>query len=248
MRKLSIIAYIVAGSGLVSLPVHAQSDLLNLGKNVLGGVTGGSTGGASNSGSGLSSDQIVRGLKEALQVGTNRTVERLGKTDGYLKDAAAHIPLPGVLAKAGPALKLAGEYGLVDDLETRINRAAEVAAPKARAIVTGAINKMSIQDAKGILQGPQDAATQYFKRETTNDLTAAIKPIVQKSLSDVGAVKVYQSVAGRLGGLTDGFDLDNYVTGKTLDGVFHYLAAEEADIRRDPAKRTTEILKTVFAR
>jgi hypothetical protein len=250
MRKptLFVLALLSAGAVAHSARAQSQNELLNMGKSALGGMLGSQNQSSSPKASGsLSTDQIVRGLKEALQVGTNKTVDRLGRTDGYFKDAAAHIPLPGMLAKAGPVLKLAGEYGLMDDLETRINRAAEAAAPKARAIVVGAINRMSFQDARGILEGPQDSATQYFKRETTAELTTAMKPVIQKSLSDVGAVKLYQSVSGRLGGLTDGFNLDNYVTGKALDGVFHYLAAEEAEIRRDPAKRTTQILKTVFA-
>jgi hypothetical protein len=203
-------------------------------------------------------------LREALRVATQRTVSRVGKPDGYLKDPAIHIPLPGYLETAKKGLGAVGASGPLDDLELRMNRAAEAAAPKALNIFSDAIAKMTVSDAKGIVTGPNDAATQYFKRTTTSPLTQAFRPIVDRSLADAGAVQAYHAAAdkvasggslGALGGALGqggqgaaGFDFNGFVVDKALAGLFHYVGQEEAAIRTNPAARSTELLKQVFGR
>jgi hypothetical protein len=233
----------------------AQGSLLDAGKSLLNNAAPNATpnatsGGASKSGAGLSASEIAGGLKDALRVGTERTVAKLGKPDGFLKDQDVHIPLPGALGQAQSMLKSVGAGGLTEDLETRINRAAEDAAPKARDIFVKAVQAMSIQDAQGLLNGPKDAATQYFKRETTQPLTTAMRPVIDKSLADAGAVKALDGVKSKVAGLPMGsavnLDLTGYVLEKALAGLFLYIAREEAAIRDNPAQRSTELLKKVF--
>ena len=142
---------------------------------------------------------------------------------------------------------------MLDDLQLKMNRAAEQAAPKALNIFVDAASKMSITDARAILSGPQDAATQYFKRTTTDSLTKSFRPIVDGTLSQVGAVKAFNGVKSQASSLPFGagqeassFNLTDFTVGKALDGLFHYLASEEAAIRSNPAARTTDLLKKVF--
>ena len=221
--------------------VFAQAKLLEQGKGLLGAAGGK-----------LSSDDIGGGLKEALSVGAKAVVGRLGKTDGYNSDAAIRIPLPGPLQKLEGALKAVGAGGLLSDLQTKMNRGAEQAAPKALDIFIDAISKMSITDDQGILSGPQDAATQYFRRTTSDSLTSAFKPAIDGSLSGVGAVEAFTSVQAKASALpmagksVASFNLADFTVGKALDGVFHYLGKEEAAIRTNPAARTTAVLKKVF--
>ena len=237
-----------------SLPfaAHAQGSLLDQGKGLLGGALGTGSGGTASGAAGLSQSEIGGGLKEALSVASRRVVGQLGKSDGYFADPAIRIPLPGPLQQVAGLMKSAGAGGLLDDLMLKMNRAAEQAAPKALDIFTGAISKMSITDARGILSGPKDSATQYFRRTTSGDLTTAFRPVIDKSLSSVGAVGVFKSVQSQAaavplaGGAVQGFDLTNYTVGKGLDGLFHYLASEEGAIRSNPAARTTDLLKKVF--
>lgn len=237
----------------------AQVNLLEQGQRLLnpgGTVPGlGGTTAPAPSGGGLSQSEIGGGLKEALRLGTERTVSRVGKPGGYMNDPAIRIPLPGSLETVRSALALVGGSGLVDDLQQRMNRAAEQAAPKAAGIFGDAVANMSITDAQQILSGPQDAATQYFKRSTTRPLTRAFTPIVDASLSDVGADKALSAVnqkatavpgAGAFG--ASNFGLTDFVVEKALEGIFHYVAQEEAAIRTNPAARTTDLLKTVFGR
>jgi hypothetical protein len=180
-------------------------------------------------------------------------VGRVGKTDGFFGDPAIRVPLPGPLQQIAGPLRSLGAGGLLDDLQLKINRAVEEAAPKALDIFAGAIGKMSIADARGILSGPKDAATQYFRRTTTTDLTSAFRPVVDRSLSGVGAVAAYKAVESRAsavpmaGGSLSGFNLTDYSVGKGLDGLFHYMAVEEEQIRTNPAARSTDLLKKVFS-
>ena len=232
-------------------PASAQSDLLDAGKNALKSM-GGANPNASNSalGAGLSDGQISSGLKDALRVGTQKAVATVGHPGGFLNDKQVHIPLPGPLAQVKSGLAMVGASGMADDLEQRINKAAETAAPQAAGIFGDAVGRMSIEDARGILTGPQDSATQYFKRTTTPQLTQAMKPIVDQSLSGVGALQSYNALAEKAKTVpfASGVDLDlgSYVVGKTLDGIFFYLARQEADIRTNPAARTTDALRMVF--
>lgn len=205
---------------------------------------------SSSSSSSLSQKQIVKGLREALKVASQRVVHQVGSENGYLKDPAIHIPLPDQLKTVQSLLGKVGLSSLADNVETKLNRAAEQAAPKAKPIIWEAIANMSVQDARDIYQGPSDAATQYFKRVSSNQLRQMISPIAKDSLKDVGALQAYDQLMGEYQSLPFvpdvKADLVSHTTELAMQGIFHYLAREEAAIRQDPAKRTTEILKTVF--
>ncbi len=230
----------------IAAPVLAQGNLLEQGKRMMQG--GGSSG--SSSTSSLSQGQIGDGLREALKVGAERTVGKVSKPGGFLNDSTIRIKPPSMVEKAEPLLKMAGYGNVVDDLETRMNKAAEAAAPKAQAIFVDAISKMTIDDARQILSGPQDAATQYLKKTSSDGLMSAMKPVVESSIADVGALKSYESLLSSAKAIPGAsglnFDLSGYVTQKAMDGLFHYIGVEEAAIRSNPAARTTDLLKTVF--
>lgn len=200
----------------------------------------------------LTTDDIGGGLKEALRVGTETVVANLGQTDGFNLDELIHIPLPNSLSKVQNVLSKVGADSMLTDLELRLNRAAEIATPKAKKLFVTAIQDMTLDDVMGIYNGPDDAATQYFKTKMSPDLIAEMTPVVDDSLADAGAVKTYDSVMARYNAVPFApkvdADLSEYVVGKGMDGIFYYLAKEEAAIRQDPAKRTTDILKRVFAK
>jgi hypothetical protein len=198
----------------------------------------------------LSSDAIGAGLKEALEVGTARVVDTLGRADGFNADPAIHIPLPASLETVQSSLARVGLSGSLDELELGLNRAAEAATPKAKALFVDAIRGLTLEDAMAIYQGPDDAATQYLRRQMAGQLAAQMQPVVAQSLSEVGAVRTYDQAMAQYNALpfvprVDA-DLTNYVVGKGLDGIFLYLAQEEAAIRTNPAKRTTDLLQQVF--
>jgi len=200
---------------------------------------------------GLSNDKIIAGLKEALQVSSGKAVALTGKPDGFLKNEAIKILLPPKLQTVGKGMRMLGMGAQVDDLEVGMNRAAEQATPQAKAIFIAAVKKMSFDDARKILTGSDTAATEYFKRTSSADLTTAFSPIVQRSMERVGVVKQYNNVlASAPGGtaLAGQFDLNKYVLGKTLDGLFLMLGEQEKKIRKDPAAQTTSLLKEVFGR
>jgi len=198
----------------------------------------------------ISADEIAAGLKEALHVGTATVVKQLGQLDGFNADPAVHIPIPENLKSVRSALKKVGMSSYMDDLELRLNRAAEKATPKAKKLFWQAITEMTLDDAKSIFKGPDDAATRYFQSKMSKPLAKAMRPIVDKSLSEVGAVRSYDKLIGKYRSLPFvpdvKADLTNHVIKKGMKGIFHYLAREEAAIRRNPAKRTTELLKRVF--
>lgn len=200
--------------------------------------------------SGLSDSDIASGLVEALKVGTERVVSTLGRTDGFNKSPDVHIPLPGTLDEVKRALQPLGMSAMADDLELRLNRAAEAAVPRAKKLFWDAIEGMTLDDVRSIYNGPKDAATQYFRRQMSAPLAKDMAPIVNDELSQVGAIQSYDSMMGQyrqLPFVPDAkADLTEYVLEKATDGVFLYLAREEAAIRENPAKRTTEILKKVF--
>jgi hypothetical protein len=209
--------------------------------------------GAAAGGSGVGGGEAAAGLKEALAVGTGNAVQTLSKSNGYFGDAAVKILLPPKLQTAADVLKKAGYQKEVDDLILSMNRAAEQAAPKARPIFEDAVKKMTFEDAQKILNGDNTAATDYFKAKTTPQLTEAFKPVVAESMNQVGVTRSYKALTDRYTsmvpfGKMDSMDLDSYVTGKSLDGMFLKVGQEEAKIRTNPAARTTDILKKVFAK
>lgn len=225
----------------------AQTDWLKKGQELLD-----TQGGTDVVGSALSNDQITKGLKQALKVGSRRVMSQLGATGGFSDDPAVHIPLPDSLQTVRSTLDKFGMSSMLDDLDLRINRAAEAAMPKAKRLLVNAISEMSLDDARAILYGPDDAATRYFQRQMTPALKKEMRPVVDASLADVGAIKSFDKVMQRYKNLPFVPDikarLSDHVVEGASDGVFHYLAAEEAAIRQDPTKRTKALLQKVFGR
>jgi hypothetical protein len=203
--------------------------------------------------SALSNSEIIDGLKEALAKGVETSINTLGRTDGFLADDLVRIAMPESLQSVEAMARQAGQGQYVDEFVTTLNRAAEQAVPEAANILGDAIRVMSVTDAKAILNGPDDAATQYFRRVSETKLAERFLPLVQQATSQVGVTSAYKSLMGQAGGLLGGFlspeamDLDQYVTGKAMDGLFTYIAIQEQEIREDPAARTTDILKKVFS-
>ena len=198
---------------------------------------------------GLSEQTIAAGLREALDVGAGRAVDGLGTTDGFLK-SAFHIPLPRELSQARAVAATVGLDGIFEDLEVRLNRAAEAAAPQAKALFVNAIRQLTFRDVMGIYRGPDDAATQYLRRTTESQLRAQMRPIIERSLAQVGAVRVYEDLATRYNRIPLVQPLNADVTGHVLqlagNALFTRLAEEEGAIRREPVKRTTRLLRQVF--
>jgi hypothetical protein len=205
---------------------------------------------AASGDSGITNDEMIQGLKEALKVGTQNAVNTVSKADGYYKNPDIKIPLPEEIESAGKYLRLAGYGSKIDEFDQSMNRAAEQAAPEAKQIFWGAVKKMKFKDAQKILDGPDNAATSYFKDETYARLQNIFKPIVKETMGQVGVTRQFQDINNKLSSipLADkaSVDLDQYVTDKSLDGLFFMLAEEEKKIRQDPAARVTDILKKVF--
>ena len=204
-----------------------------------------------NNTSGLSNSKIVAGLKQALQISTSKAVALTGQPDGFLKNQAIKIILPPKLQAVGRGMRLVGMGSKVDELEVGMNRAAEQATPQAKQIFLAALKKMTFDDARKILTGNDTAATDYFKHTSSADLTTAFAPIVHTSMEHVGVVEQYNRVIQSAPGgstLAKEFDLNQYVVGKALDGLFFELGEEEKKIRKNPAAQTTALLKEVFGR
>ncbi|MGB0867290.1 MAG: DUF4197 domain-containing protein [Granulosicoccaceae bacterium] len=200
---------------------------------------------------GLSNTEISAGLKQALEVSTGAVVSQLGAAGGFANDPKIHIPLPENLRKARDVASKVGLSKPFDQLEDKLNAAAEEATPKAKALFLDAISSMTLEDAKGILGGADDAATQYLKQQMGPSLDKAMQPVVSDALAEVGAVKSYDSLVRSTGSFAQlmpdlNADLNQHVVDAASKGIFSYLAEEEVAIRADPAKRTTELLKRVF--
>ncbi len=198
----------------------------------------------------ISNKDAVDGLKAALDKGTQLAVQRLGTENGFFGNEKLKIPLPDSLKRLESALRLAGMGRQADELVLRMNRAAEAAVPEAKALFVGAIKQMSVQDAKGILSGGTDAATQYFKRTTSGPLEQKFLPLVKKSMEKVKLAEIYDQYAGKAAQLglisKDDVKLEIYITRKGLDGLFAVVAEEEAKIRANPVQETSKILQKVF--
>jgi cell division septum initiation protein DivIVA len=200
----------------------------------------------------LSQSDIIDGLKEALQVGSGNAVQAASRINGYYLNPELKIPLPKSIRKFEDLLRSAGFGATLDTFERSMNRAAEKAAPEARALFAEAIKAMTFSDAKSILKGADDAATRYFEDKTSDRLQTLFKPIVQHAMKAVGVTSSYQSISKRINMLPGAgdfvVDLDAYVTQKAVAGLFVRLAQEEAKIRNEPAARVTELLRKVFGR
>jgi hypothetical protein len=203
-------------------------------------------------GSQLDERTVSAGLKEALRVGTERTVFSTSRMDGYLGNALIRIALPDEYQPVAQTLRTIGLGGQVDSLETAMNRAAEQAAGEAKNIFWNAISQMTLTDALGILNGGQTAATDYFRDRTTHNLRNRFRPIVSQKMGEVGLYQVYNqfmTVYNTLPLLSKpALNLEDYVTDKAMGGLFTVLADEERKIRENPAARTTDLLRQVFGR
>ncbi|MBX7201214.1 MAG: DUF4197 domain-containing protein [Rhodospirillaceae bacterium] len=198
----------------------------------------------------LSGKDASGGLKQALEQGAAKAVDLLGKTDGFLGNPKVKIPLPDSLQQVEGVMRTFGMSKQADELVTTMNRAAEAAVPEAKKLLVGAVKGMSVDDAKGILSGGEDAATQYFKRTTEGPLGEKFLPIVKKAIAKVKLAEKYDQLAGKAAkyGLIKEKDahLDSYVTQKTLDGLYLMIAEEERAIRKDPVSAAGNLAQKVF--
>ena len=232
-----------------------------------------STTGSTSTNSNLDNSTVSSGLKEALKTGVNFAVTQLGANNGYLNNKSAKIPLPNNLSNAETLIRKAGGDKMADDLINSMNTAATKAAPKTAEIFMSAIDKMTLSDAQKILSGGNDAATNYFKANTTESLKKSIAPIIQESMKENQVASyydtvnnVYKSTAGNLvgnssiTGMAKNFGVDSYipgnsnesldefVTSKAIDGLFAMIAQKEAEIRTNPVAQTSSLLKQVFGK
>ena len=239
--KFKILSVVVAIVVVMGFGSHLQAGFEDYVKSAVKALGGGE---------GITNDDIVDGLKEALEIGTRNAVETVSQTDGYFKNPLIRIPLPENVQKFEKLLRATGFSRQVDAFELSMNRAAERAAPEARSIFWDAIKQMTFTDAREILDGADDAATQYFRAKTADRLQTLFKPITHQAMSEVGVTRSYQTLDAKIQTIPFAepmrFDLDQYVTDKALDGLFFMLAEEEKKIRRDPAARVTDLLQKVF--
>ncbi|MBU3737280.1 MAG: DUF4197 domain-containing protein [Methylobacterium sp.] len=199
---------------------------------------------------GLSDKEAVGGLKDALVQASAAAVGKLGIEDGFYKNPQVRIPLPESLKSVEKGMRVLGMGRQADDLVLRMNRAAEAAVPEAKPLLVDAVKHMSVHDAKAILSGPDDAATQYFRKNTAAPLAAKFLPVVQKATADLQLARYYNRFAdaGVKYGLLqkDQADLDAYVTHEALDGLYLMMAEEEKAIRKDPLGASTQLIKKAF--
>lgn len=248
-NKLTLAACIM--TALYISPVSADwgsllNDVATKGKTLL------STDNKTTTSSTLDYATIVSGLKQALDVGARSAIDNVSQPNGYLSNQLIHIAMPPQLQQVSGLMHKFGLGSQADAFEQSMNHAAEKAAPEATNILINAIKNMSIKDATSILNGPDNAATEYFKAQTTEKLTGLFRPTIDASLNQVGTTKYYNDLTGKVAdlplvGKTVNLDLPDYVTEQALNGLFTMIAAEEKKIRDNPAARTTDLLKQVFS-
>lgn len=242
MKTIALVVALLAVSA-------AQADFLDQLRGLIGGKQDAAPATAE-----LSNQEMVQAVLDALAVGVQRAVTELGKSGGYLNDPQVRIPLPEQLQSLDSVLRRVGAGAYADRFVTAMNGAAEQAVPVAKDIFLEAIRDMEVADAQAIVTGPDDAATRYFDARTREALHGAFLPIVRQATEEAQVTAHYKQLADRARSLSGGFlsaetlDIDAYVTGKALDGLFLKLAEEEQRIREDPVARTTELLKRVFGR
>ncbi len=245
MPVLPTLAFAVCLVTVGAAPASAQLDQLLKGLPSVPSMPGAQS-------SGLGDAKIGAALKEALQIGTENAVKLTGTTDGYFGNQAIKILMPERLKKLESGLRMVGYGSEVDAFVLSMNRAAERAAPAAKQIFWDAIGTMTIDDAKKILGGGDTAATEFFKGKTTGELTSAFTPVVDKAMNEVGVTRRYNELLGQAKAIpffrTEDYDLDRYVVGKALDGLFHMVGEQEKKIRTNPTARVTDLLKEVFGK
>ena len=198
----------------------------------------------------ISESDAASGIRAALERGAAAAVRLLGRPDGFLGNPKVRIPLPGFLNDAAKLLKLTGQQGRVDELVNAMNRAAEAAVPEARTLLVDAVRSMSVDDARRIVSGADNAATRFFADKTRTPLTARFLPIVTRATNRVALADKYNAVAGKAAGIgllnSKDANIQQYVTGKALDGLYLTIGEEERKIRRDPIGTGSAILQKVF--
>ncbi len=198
----------------------------------------------------LSEGEASQGLKLALEKGANAAISLLGRTDGFLGNPKVRIPLPGFLESASKILKTMGQGKKIDELVTSMNRAAETAVPMAKDLLVGAVKNMSVRDAKNILTGGDTSVTTFFAEKTREPLNVKFLPVVTKATEKVGLAERYNNVAGKVAGYglvkKEDANIQQYVTGKTLDGMYLVIGEEEKKIRQDPIGTGSALLGKVF--
>jgi hypothetical protein len=226
MRRRQFTAVLVAGecAGLLAAPAHAA----------------------------VSEADAVAGVRTALERGAASAISLLGRRDGFLANPKVRIPLPGALESAAKLLKAAGQQRKVDELVTAMNRAAEAAVPEAKSLLVGAVKAMSVEDGLKIVRGGETSVTDFFATKTRQPLSEKFLPIVTRQTEKVALAAKYTAVAGKATGLglvkKEDANVQQYVTGKALDGLYLMIGEEERKIRRDPVATGSEILKKVFGR
>lgn len=242
-------ALVAAALGLAT-GAHAQSLEDQLKERLLGSRDGDAS---------LSERDAAGGIREALAQGVDRAVRQLGTQDGFFRDQAVKILVPGKMRKAADTLRKVGAGKHVDAFELSMNRAAEQAVPAAAGILSDAVRQMTLRDAIGLVRGGDTSATDFFRRTSEQKLFEAFRPIVAKQTQATGVTRKYKDftkknggtmallLGGGEGGANAGnLDLDDYVTREAIDGLFHVIAEQERRIRQDPAARTSELLRRVF--
>jgi hypothetical protein len=204
----------------------------------------------SDSAASLTQSEMARGLKQALDQGVRHAVEQLGQPGGFMDNARVRIPMPEKLAWVDGALRKLGQGQLADEFVQSMNHAAEQAVPEVASVFGDAIRDMTLDDARGIVGGPDDAATEYFRTHSSAALAERMQPIIEQATSKTGVTSHYKAMmgkAGRFSGLLgESVDLDRYVTQKAMDGLFVMIAEQEKLIRENPVQRSTELLRKVF--
>jgi len=239
-----ILGVLITGSALAQLP-RFEDIMKDLGTSAKPAAVGSSAG---------ASDEKTNasGIKEALAVGTQNAVKNLSQVNGYFGNQAVKILMPSSIQRVADMARMAGFQKQVDEFVLSMNRAAEAAAPLAAQYFGDAIRDMTLDDARTILTGGNTAATDFFRSKTHEKLYAAFKPTVSQKVSEVGATRAYQDMLGKYESVPlvgkQSLDLDDYVTNKSLDGLFLMVGEEEKKIRANPAARTTDLLKSVFGK
>jgi hypothetical protein len=239
------------------IPVHANANWLDALKKTLEdakapSATSPSVPSLSTAvGAAMSEEDVVKGLKEALSKGTQQAIASLGKEGGFLNNLDVRIPLPNELARIEKLLRQLGQDKYADQFVASLNQAAEKAVPEAATIFADSISQMTLADAKSILKGPDDAATQYFRKTSEAKLKERFLPIVQNATNNAGVTAAYKKLMQKAGPAAQfmgagATDIDGYVQTKAVDALFKMIAAEEKRIRQDPVARTTDLLKKVF--
>lgn len=255
IKKTIVISGLLCSGCLLFTPGFAGwQDLLKDADSLIKSSTGSSQSSAMTGS--LSNQQIAQGLKEALNVGVDTAINMLGKENGFLNDQAVKILMPEPLKKVESTLRTFGQEQMADEFVASMNHAAEQAVPKVSQIFVDAIAKMSLSDAQGILSGGETAATDYFKQNTSEQISQLIRPYVQSAMDSNQVTQYYKAMVSQVKnydsfGLMDSYlgnaaDLDDYVTSKTMDGLFIKIADQEKLIRENPAARSTELLQEVF--